>query len=207
MTSSEGCLGRERRCLVHPTAQSLLHSTGEGDWELRAAGCRAQSQSWWGSGWHLPLVLQKTGEGGSKGYPQCPCWGKEQFPQRGPLEVQPPFLTVVQVLLWRWISKWGMGPTDTQDWFSCKIWIRTKMDGRKQDLLSMNILTLETLKVLPLWLWFSHINEMSSLTVPNILLLSVVWDKRIWFHPLQIHNRPMLEKCTDAIVVEMHKCM
>ena len=29
MTSSEGCLGRERRCLLCPTAQSLLRSTGQ----------------------------------------------------------------------------------------------------------------------------------------------------------------------------------
>ena len=60
--------------------------------------------------------------------------------------MQPPFLTVVQALLWRWISKWGMGPTDTQGWLLCTMCIRTKRDGRKQDLSNMNTLTPETFK-------------------------------------------------------------
>lgn len=55
-------------------------------------------------------------ERGFQGLSIIPCWGEEQYHQRGPLEVQTAFLTVMQqALLWRWISKWEMGPPDNQD--------------------------------------------------------------------------------------------
>lgn len=59
--------------LSHCTVSFTQHWTD--DWELRAAGCRAPVSPDVGGG------DGTSGEqrGDSWGYPQFPCWGKEQF--------------------------------------------------------------------------------------------------------------------------------
>lgn len=100
MTSSEGCLGRERRCLLCPTAQSLLHSTGQVTGSRGQLAAEPQSVLMREGA----TVRQESREGILGVILNPPAGGRNSF-CRGPLGVQPPFLTVVQALLWRWISK------------------------------------------------------------------------------------------------------